>query len=70
MCIGTGPFADLPPRLRLLLAPLAEGRTNAAIADYLSLSLHTVEQYVSDIKLAIECRDRVDLVLRCGEFLA
>lgn len=64
MLSGPETFESLPPHLARILAPLAEGKTNAEIAAELSLAAHTVEQYVSEIKLATECRDRVDLVLR------
>lgn len=70
MVSETETFENLPPRLRQLLAPLAEGKTNPEIAAELSLTVHTVEQYVSEIKLASGCRDRVELVLRTREYLA
>ena len=56
MLSGTETFEILPPHLKQILAPLAEGHTNGAIADELSLAMHTVEQYVSEIKLATGCR--------------
>lgn len=69
MLSGNETFESLPPHLTQVLAPLAEGKTNGEIADDLSLALHIVEQYVSEIKLVTGCRDRVDLVLRVREYL-
>jgi DNA-binding NarL/FixJ family response regulator len=44
---------------------LAEGLTNAEIADQLLVTNHTAEKYVSELKAWFGARDRVDLVLRC-----
>lgn len=39
---------------------------NREIAGELSLSEHTIENYVSDILAHYGCRDRVDFVIRCS----
>lgn len=38
-----------PPRLRRLIPYIAAGRSNRWIANRLSLSPHTVENYISDL---------------------
>ena len=55
----------LANRLRPLIPLLAEGRTNDQMAKILGIEKHTAEQYVSNLKVALRARDRVDLVLRC-----
>lgn len=55
----------LSPRLAHIVPMLAEGLTNAEIADRLVVTVHTAEKYVSELKLWYGARDRVDLVLRC-----
>ena len=69
MLSGNETFESLPAHLTQVLEPLAEGKPNGEIADELSLAVHTVEQYVSEIKLVTGCRNRVDLVLRVREYL-
>src|ERR687884_1502688 len=46
---AAAPFPDLTTREREILALIAEGRNNAAIAARLSLSLKTVQNHVSNI---------------------
>jgi DNA-binding NarL/FixJ family response regulator len=59
-------FQDhLANRLRPLIPLLAQGRTNDQLARILGIEKHTAEQYVSNLKMALRARDRVDLVLRC-----
>ncbi len=43
------PLASLSPREREVLALMAEGRTNRAIADELVISIHAVEKHVTNI---------------------
>jgi len=43
------PLANLSPREREVLALMAEGRTNRAIADELVVSVHAVEKHVTSI---------------------
>lgn len=46
---ATDPFEDLSPRERAVLALIAEGRSNTAIAARLYLSTKTVEAYISSV---------------------
>jgi DNA-binding NarL/FixJ family response regulator len=52
-------------RLAPLIPLLAVGKTNIEIAQALSVSKHTAEKYVSDLKALLDARDRVELVLAC-----
>ena len=61
---------ELPRDLKDVVTLLADGATNADIATALVLALHTVEGYVSAIKLHAGARDRVDLVLKCRQWVA
>ena len=54
-------------RLRPIIPLLAQGMTNDEIANHLSLCKHTIEKYVSDLKICADARDRVALVLWCRE---
>ena len=47
------PLDDLTPREVEVLAQLAEGRSNAAIAERLSLTKHSVEKYINGIFLKL-----------------
>ena len=42
---------------------VAQGRTNAEIADELFLAVQSVKNYVSQICLRFECRNRVELAV-------
>jgi DNA-binding NarL/FixJ family response regulator len=46
---ATGPLDDLTPQERRVLALMAEGRSNSAIADALTVTVPTVERHVSGI---------------------
>lgn len=65
MAIEAAALNELPDHLKKVVALLASGMTNAEIAEELVLALHTVEGYMSEIKLHAGARDRVDLVLAC-----
>ena len=47
------PLDELTPREVEVLAQLAEGRSNAAIAERLSLTKHSVEKYINGIFLKL-----------------
>ena len=69
---GTGPapaapFPDLTAREREILALIAEGRNNAAIAARLSLSLKTVQNHVSNILSKLQVADRAQAIVRARE---
>lgn len=59
-------WGELPRRLRPVAELLLRGMRNREIAGELSLSEHTIENYVSDILAHYGCRDRVDFVIRCS----
>ena len=64
-----GVVAGVPPRLRLLLPLMAEGATNEQMAEEFGYALHTIENYVHDLKDMLGCRDRVALVLTAQRVL-
>ena len=60
-------FPDLTEREREILEFIAQGQNNAAIANRLSLSLKTVQNYVSSILNKLQAADRVEAMLRARE---
>jgi DNA-binding NarL/FixJ family response regulator len=58
---------ELTEREREVLALIAQGLTNAAIAERLVLSPKTVRNYISDIFGKLQVADRVQAVLRARE---
>jgi len=60
-------FPSLSERERELLHLLAQGRTNAQIADHLLLSHKTVSNYVSTILSKLQVADRAEAILRARE---
>ena len=60
-------FPELTERERELLGLLAQGLTNAAIAERLSLSPKTVRNHVSNIFSKLQVADRVSAVIRARE---
>ena len=60
-------FPELTERERAVLALLAEGFTNSAIADRLSLSAKTVRNYVSNIFSKLQVADRTEAIMRARE---
>ena len=65
--VSTAPFPDLTAREREILALIAEGRNNAAIAARLSLSLKTVQNHVSNILSKLQVADRAQAIVRARE---
>lgn len=61
------PFPDLTEREREILALIAEGYTNTAIAERLYLGQKTVRNYVSSIFRNLQVTSRVDAVIRARE---
>ena len=55
--------ADLTPREREVLAALAEGSSNAEIAEQLFIEIGTVKTHVSSIILKLGVRDRVQAIV-------
>src|SRR5919199_1678693 len=64
---AAAPFPDLTAREREILALIAEGRNNAAIAARLSLSLKTVQNHVSNILSKLQVADRAQAIVRARE---
>ncbi len=60
-------FPELTEREREVLALLAEGVTNATIAQRLYLSPKTVRNYVSNIFSKLQVADRAEAILRARE---
>lgn len=57
-------FPELTEREREVLTLIAQGLTNAAIAERLVLSPKTVRNYISEIFSKLQVADRVQAVLR------
>ncbi len=64
---GTGAFPELTERERDILALIARGYTNTAIADRLYLSPKTVRNYVSSIFAKLRVTDRAGAIVRARE---
>ena len=60
-------FPELTEREREILALIARGRSNAAIADDLTLSLKTVRNHASNISNKLPVADRTQAALRARE---
>lgn len=57
------PFPQLTEREHDLLAELIQGRTNREIANQLSISEKTVRNYVSNILVKLNARDRTQVIV-------
>jgi DNA-binding NarL/FixJ family response regulator len=60
-------FADLSEREREVLTLIAQGLTNAAVAERLVLSPKTVRNYISEIFSKLQVANRVQAILRARE---
>lgn len=58
------PFSELTEREREILTLLAQGLTNAAIAERLSLSVKTVRNRVSDVFGKLHVGDRAEAIVK------
>jgi DNA-binding NarL/FixJ family response regulator len=58
------PFPGLTQRERTILALLAEGRSNQAIASELMLSLKTVRNHVSNVFTKLQVADRAQAIVK------
>ncbi len=61
------PFPELTDRETEILALIAQGRSNAEIADQLSLSLKTIQNYASTIFNKLQVSDRGQAVIRARD---
>ena len=61
------PFPELTERERNILALIARGYTNTAVADCLYLSPKTVRNYVSSIFAKLGVHDRTQVIIRARE---
>jgi DNA-binding NarL/FixJ family response regulator len=62
--VARSPLAELTPRERELLGEIAEGKSNAAIAESLVLSKRAVEKHVNAIFAKLDLRDAQDVSRR------
>ena len=58
------PFPELTEREREILVLLAQGLTNTAIAEALSLSVKTVRNRISDIFSKLHVSDRAEAIIK------
>ncbi len=61
---GTPVFPDLTERERAVLALIAQGLTNSAIAERLVLSPKTVRNYITEIFSKLQVADRAHAIIR------
>jgi DNA-binding NarL/FixJ family response regulator len=64
---GAEAFPDLTAREREVLRLIAEGRSNAAIAARLGLSVKTVQNHISSIFNKLQVADRAQAIVRARE---
>lgn len=64
---ATHPFPELTERERDVVGLIARGRTNAAIAAELSLTLKTVQNHVSNVFTKLQVTDRAGGVIKARE---
>ena len=60
-------FPDLTEREREILQHIAQGQSNAVIAQHLTLSLKTVQNHVSNMLNKLQVTDRTQAMLRAKE---
>ena len=61
------PFPELTPREHEILELIAQGKSNAEIAEQFTLSLKTVRNHVSNIFNKLQVSDRLQAALRARE---
>ena len=64
---AAAPFPDLTEREREILELIAKGHNNSGIAAQLSLSVKTVQNYVSSILSKLQVADRAEAIVRARE---
>jgi RNA polymerase sigma factor (sigma-70 family) len=60
-------FPELSDREREILALIAQGHTNAEVAERLVISPKTVRNHVSNILSKLQVADRAEAILRARE---
>ncbi len=60
-------FPTLTNREREILALIAQGHSNAAMAQQLTLSVKTVQNYVSNVFSKLQVADRAQAIIRARE---
>jgi DNA-binding NarL/FixJ family response regulator len=60
-------FSDLTGREREILSLIAQGESNADIAEALTISIKTVRNHVSNIFSKLQVADRAQAVIRARE---
>jgi DNA-binding NarL/FixJ family response regulator len=65
--IKQGEFGELTERELEILELIAQGNNNMAIANRLSLSIKTVQNYVSSILTKLQVVDRAQAIVRARE---
>jgi DNA-binding NarL/FixJ family response regulator len=65
--VADAPFPDLTPREREILELLAQGLTNTAIAEKLTLSPKTIRNQVSNIFSKLQVATRSEAVIKARE---
>jgi len=60
-------FSGLSDRQRDILALVAAGLSNKAIADKLSVSENTVKYHIKNVYIVLQIKDRRDLLLNMGK---
>jgi DNA-binding NarL/FixJ family response regulator len=61
------PFHDLTDREREILTLIAQGHSNAEIAQSLVISMKTVRNYISSIFSKLQVADRAQAIIRARE---
>jgi len=64
---GEGPFPELTQRERDVLALIASGENNQAIADQLHISPKTVGNHISNIFNKLQVSDRAHAIVKARE---
>jgi DNA-binding NarL/FixJ family response regulator len=64
---GTPVFPDLTEREREVLALIAQGLTNSAIAEQLVLSPKTIRNYITEIFSKLQVADRAQAIIRARD---
>jgi DNA-binding NarL/FixJ family response regulator len=62
-----GEFAELTERELGILDLIAQGHNNLVIANKLSLSIKTIQNYVSSILTKLQAADRAQVIVRARE---